>query len=90
MDENDPRLIVTLKTINSTIERAFKLLHNRERCSFVFNDAEDAKIPSRETTPLPGQCGSQIQLTFDKKPKNLEKGFVFGFDHNTCDVVLDA
>ena len=49
-------------------------------------------IPSRGTTPAgPEQdepLGSRIHLTFDKKPKNIEKGFVFGSDPQICDVLL--
>lgn len=89
MNENDPRLIVTLEAVNPTAERAWNQLENKDRCSLVSEfDGEAVEIPSRETTPAPGQSGSQIQLTFDKKPKNLEKGFVFGSDPKTCDVLL--
>ena len=89
MDHNDPRLIVTLEAVDSTAERAWNRPENRDRCSFVseFDDGV-VDIPSRETTPAPGSCRSQIQLTFNKKPKNLEKGFVFGSDPQICDVLL--
>ena len=37
-------------------------------------------ILSRESILAVGQSGSQIQLTFDDKSKNLKKGFVFESD----------
>jgi len=90
MDENDPRLIVTLEPVNPIAERAWNRPHNRDRCvPGTEPDGEVVDIPSRETTPdAPEQRGSQIQLTFDNKPKNLEKGFVFGSDPEKCDVLL--
>ena len=45
-------------------------------------------ILSRESTLAVGQPVSQIQLTFDDKPKDLEKGFVFESDSRICDVFL--
>ena len=91
MNKNDPRLIVILEAVNSTAETAWNELENRDRCTFTSeSDGRAVEIPSREATPAPGQSGSQIQLTFDKKPKNLEKGFVFGSDPKTCDVLLGA
>ncbi|KAI9703370.1 MAG: hypothetical protein M1836_007938 [Candelina mexicana] len=89
MNKNDPRLIVTLEAINPTAERAWNRSENRDRCSYSSESVgEVVDIPSRETTPAPGWRGSQIQLTFDKKPTNIEKGFVFGSDPQTCDVLL--
>ena len=91
MDTNDPRLIVTLEAVNPTAEIAWNQLENRDRCTFTSeSDVRAVEIPSREATPAPGRSGSQMQLTFDKKPKNLEKGFVFGSDPKTCDVLLGA
>ncbi len=91
MNKNDPRLIVTLEADNPTAEIAWNQLENRDRCTFTSeSDGRAVEIPSREATPAPGQSGSQIQLTFHKKPKNLEKGFVFGSDPKTCDVLLGA
>ncbi|KAL9124034.1 MAG: hypothetical protein Q9217_006594 [Psora testacea] len=90
MDKNDPRLILTLKAANPTAEIAWNQLENRDRCSLVSDfDIGAVEIPSRDTTPAPVQRGS-LQLTFDKQPKNIEKGFVFGSDPRTCDVLLGA
>ena len=86
MDVNDPRLIVTLEAQGTTGERAWNRPQNRDRCLPASESVAD--ISSRESTPAVGQPKSQIQLTFDDKPKNLEKGFVFGSDPQICDVFL--
>ena len=86
MDMNDPRLIVTLEAVSPTAERAWNRPQNQDRCLPASESVAD--ISSRESTPAVGQTASQIQLTFDDKPKNLEKGFVFGSDPRICDVFL--
>lgn len=86
MDENDPRLIVTLEAYGTTAERAWNRPQNQDRCLPASEFVVD--ISSRESTPAVGQTASQIQLTFDDKPKNLDKGFVFGSDPQICDVFL--
>ena len=86
MNEKDSRLIVILETQNITIERVWNRLQNQNRClstsEFVVN------ISSRESTLAVGQPVSQIQLIFDDKSKNLEKGFVFESDSRIYDVFL--
>ena len=86
MDEKDSRLIVTLEAYGTTAERAWNRPQNRDRCLPASEFVVD--ISSRESTPAIDQPGSQIQLTFDDKPKNLDKGFVFGSDPQICDVFL--
>ena len=86
MDEKDPRLIVTLEAYGTTAERAWNRPQNQDRCLSASEFVVD--ISSRESTPAIGQPRSQIQLIFDDKPKNLEKGFVFGSDLQICDVFL--
>ena len=86
MDEKDPRLIVTLEAVGITAGRAWNRPQNQNRCLPASESVVD--ISSRESTPAVDQPGSQIQLTFDDKPKNLEKGFVFGSDPQICDVFL--
>ena len=86
MDVNDPRLIVTLEAQGTTAERAWNRPQNQNRCLPGSESVVD--ISSRESTPAVDQPGSQIQLTFDNKPKNLEKGFVFGSDPRICDIFL--
>ncbi len=86
MDVNDPRLIVTLEAHGTTAERAWNRAQNQARCLPASESVVD--ISSRESTPAVDQPRSQIQLTFDDKPKNLDKGFVFGSDPQICDVFL--
>ena len=91
MDKYDPRVIVILEADNTAAERAWNLPENRDRCTRVAEtDNRITEIPSREPTPAHEPNKSQIKLTFDQKPKNLEKGFVFGSDLKTCDVLLGA
>ncbi|KAL9638791.1 MAG: hypothetical protein Q9204_001365 [Flavoplaca sp. TL-2023a] len=90
MNTNDPMIIVTLVASCPKAERAWNLSENRDRCEPAPEPAGDVdSIPSRETTPA-GQSDvqSRIHLRFDNKPKNLEKGFVFGSDPQKCDVLL--
>ena len=86
MDMNDPRLIVTLEAVSPTAERAWNRPQNQDRCLPASESIAD--ISSRESTPAVDQPKSQIQLTFDNKPKDLGKGFVFGSDPRICDVFL--
>ena len=86
MDDNNPNLIVILEAVGLTAERAWNRLQNQDRCLPAFESIVD--ISSRETTPAGPQPKSQIRLTFDNKPKNLDKGFIFGSDLRICDVFL--
>ena len=86
MDGKDPRLIVTLEADGTTAERAWNRPQNQDRCLPASEFVVD--ISSRESTPAVDQTASQIQLTFDDKPKDLQKGFVFGSDPQICDVFL--
>ena len=86
MDGKDPRLIVTLEAEGTTAERAWNRPQNQVRCLPASEFVVD--ISSRESTPAVDQTASQIQLTFDDKPKDLQKGFVFGSDPQICDVFL--
>ena len=86
MDDKDPRIIVTLEAYGTTAERAWNRPQNRDRCLPAYESVVD--ISSRESTPAVGQPRSQIQLTFDNKPKDPQEGFVFGSDPKICDVFL--
>lgn len=86
MDVNDLRLIVTLEAISSIAERAWNKSQNQDRCLSAFESVMN--ISSRESISAVGQFKFQIQLTFNDKSKNLEKGFVFGNDSQICDVFL--
>jgi len=86
-EEEDPRLIVTLEADGIIAERAWNRPQNQDRCLPASESV--VAISSRESTPAEvDQPGSQIRLTFDDKPKNLEEGFVFGGDPRICDVFL--
>lgn len=81
---------MTLVAVSPTAERAWNRPENHDRCEPApESDGGIEDIPSRGTTPAgTGEDASKIHLTFDKKPKNLEKGFVFGSDQQKCDVLL--
>lgn len=87
MEVDDSRLIVTLEAVSSTAEGAWNQPQNQDRCPPASDD-EVRNISSREATPVIERHGSRLQLNFDNKPKNLEKGFVFGSDPQVCDVFL--
>ena len=86
MDAKDPRLIMTLEALSQKAEGAWNRLQNRDRClpasEFV------VEVSSRESTPAVDSIASQIQLGFNNKPKDLQRGFVFGSDLHICDVFL--
>ncbi|KAI4145788.1 MAG: hypothetical protein LQ341_002266, partial [Variospora aurantia] len=82
-----------LEAVSLTAERAWNRLENRDRCKPA-PEEDRVDISSREPTPATKpdmnvvRDGSEILLTFHNKPKNLEKGFVFGSDPRVCDIVL--
>ena len=89
MDTNDSTLIMTLKAVSATAERSWTRPQNRDRCLPASESHdEEVAISSREATPAIARPGSQIRLTFDDKPKDLEKGFIFGSDLGVCDIFL--
>lgn len=86
---------MTLVADGTRAERAWNRPENGNRCEPApESDGEIVDIPSRGTTPAVTEQdetpASRIHLTFTKKPKSLEKGFVFGSDPKTCDVLLGA
>lgn len=92
---SESNLILTLKATTIRAEKAFSLAHNKDR--YVGPPSDDAAIDiwSRESTPATNvgdderrDFGSQLHLTFDRKPKNMQQGFVFGSDPIICDVLL--
>ncbi|KAI9675746.1 MAG: hypothetical protein M1817_001113 [Caeruleum heppii] len=96
----DSNLIATLIPIDDKewAKNAFRLDHNQSRyLSPARGIAEGPTISSREATPGTqqpdddaGQYDSahRIQLTFDVKPKDPTKGYTFGTNPQTCDVLL--
>lgn len=78
--------------MSSTAERAWNQPENRDRNEPAPEfDGGLEDIPSRGSTPAGTREDiSKIHLTFDKKPKNLEKKFVFEFNSQKCDVLLSG
>lgn len=81
---------MTLEPADVTAERALGRSHNRDR--YLPGDSlegEFTEYSSREPTRSPSaSSGSRLQLTFDKRPKDIKHGFVFGSDPRICDVLL--
>ncbi|OAA63695.1 Protein kinase-like domain protein [Niveomyces insectorum RCEF 264] len=49
-----------------------------------FNDEDGTPVPNRSNELI-----TVIRITTDHKPKDLQRGFVFGRDEAVCDVLLD-
>ena len=95
----DPNLIFTLKPIGDRANHAFALEHNRSR--YVQANLEEI-APNRGKTPatdggesdgedggrLEEDLGSKLSFTFNQKPKDIKRGFLFGGSTSRCDVVL--
>ncbi|KAL8711503.1 MAG: hypothetical protein Q9220_004161 [cf. Caloplaca sp. 1 TL-2023] len=88
MDTHDPQLIIVLEALSLLAEGAWTRLENRDRCEPASGLDGVVDISSRESTPAGDGHGSRILLTFQNKPKNLLKGFVFGSDAKVCDILL--
>jgi hypothetical protein len=99
--EEDPNLICTLTAISEDAKQAFQESHN-SRFYVPQASREIAAAASRESTPATNVGdeddvgdGSEdrthrLQLTFNRKPRNIDQGFVFGGSKKTCDVVLGS
>ncbi|KAL8907055.1 MAG: hypothetical protein Q9207_001635 [Kuettlingeria erythrocarpa] len=93
MATEDPWLIIILEAVSIRAERAWNRLENCDRWEPA-SEEDEVDISSREPTPVTQSNtngagnGSKILLTFHDKPKNLEKGFVFGSDPRVCDIFL--
>lgn len=86
----DPNLIMSIRAVDPLAAEALCLPHNKDR--YMHSSGEDFDIRSREPTPLSSQevedsC-PRLRLTFDKRPKNISQGFVFGSDSKRCDILL--
>jgi hypothetical protein len=90
----EPNLILSIRAADPLAAEALCSPHNEDR--FVNSSGEEFDIPSREPTPFSTPFSSQeledsyprLRLTFDRRPKNIAKGFVFGSDSKRCDVLL--
>ena len=90
MDKSDPRLIVTLVASNITAQKVWNRQENRDRyVPAPESEDEDVDSLSREIIPaVSGQSGSRLQLIFENKSKDLERGFVFKSDLYKYDILL--
>ena len=86
--EDQPNLLLTIRPLDLLAEEALKDKHNASR----YQCTEMEKREARETTPAPlagaARMDAHINLTFDNPPKSFTKGWVFGSEPRTCDVVL--
>ncbi|KAI9800053.1 MAG: hypothetical protein M1826_005420 [Phylliscum demangeonii] len=87
----DPNLLLTIRPGNSLTDEALLLKSNEKR---HIPPSETAAI-SREVTPSEfgdaeqeGSETTRLLLTFKHRPKDIQRGFVFGSDKNICDVLL--
>jgi hypothetical protein len=90
----DPNLILTLRADSLRAEKAFSLSYNKDRYLGPIEN-NTTEIFSRETTPSVYQglgdqedLSSRIQWTFDRRPRNIQRGLGCGSNPNTCDVLL--
>ena len=88
---DDPNIILNLKAISTDAKKVFKDDKNADR--FISSEEapaiENIDDCSRETTPFDQKqelSKPRIQLTFNKGPKQIERGFTFGKNLRTCDV----
>ncbi|KAK5141074.1 hypothetical protein LTR04_002730, partial [Oleoguttula sp. CCFEE 6159] len=87
-----PNTILTLVAVSDSAKAAFALSTNRDR--YLPPSFDD--YSSRESTPFPNHqeesdgagSGHRLQLAFDRPPKDIQQGFVFGTDPQLCDVLL--
>lgn len=98
----DPNLIFTLKAISGYAQEVFQRSDN-QRFYIPPSHHEVVAAASRESTPATnvgddnnaegqgddkrGFC-HQLRFTFNQKPRCVERGFVFGSNPKTCDVLL--
>ena len=96
----DPNLIATLIPVDKRklAENAFCLENNKKRYLPPTRGIEEGPtISSREATPAQEQPNDdhckydsthRLQLSFDKAPKDSSKGYSFGTNSQSCDVLL--
>jgi hypothetical protein len=93
--EQNLNVIFTLTAISEPVAHAFALPHNREYYIPPPTLRQpDINISSRGTTPLTNLGDDDetpqhiLRFTFNQRPKNISKGFVFGSNPRVCDVLL--
>lgn len=87
--EENPNVILILTSPQMQFQDACELPHNSERYIPPI-DLDSSESGSRRTTPDidPISIWGRIQLTFDKPPKDILRGFAFGTDKARCDILL--
>lgn len=99
---DDPTLIFTLKAISPYAAKVFKDAHNERywipQCHLdtegaasqgstpVTNLGDEDSFEGRE--PIIEDFSDELRFTFDRKPRNIEQGFVFGSNPKICDVLI--
>ena len=91
----DPNLIFTLKAATIRAETILAQQHNSNRYVPPPDYCGVEDICSRETTPATNLANeeeadycSQLRFTFELLPKDIQRGFVFGSNPTSCDVLL--
>ncbi|KAL2036945.1 hypothetical protein N7G274_010370 [Stereocaulon virgatum] len=85
--DDDPNLIVRLvAAYGRRTPKMWSHSHNKSR--YVPPSFQGFRQSS--CIAMPDDTEAEIQLTFDKPPKDFSKGFVFGSDKHTCDVYCGA
>ena len=90
-------LLVLVEPEGPGAQAAFRFSHNKERCRFgiakdaltKFKDAASSKADLTSQIFDPdGVAAVYLALGFDESPRDIAKGFVFGSDPETCDILL--
>ena len=86
-------LLVIVTPMHEDFEEAFAYPENANRCwtEYVSADHTDGeKLIARKSSKASASATPAVylHLHLTLEPKNLLKGFVFGTDENTCDVLL--
>lgn len=85
---DDPNVICIIKGIDRATDQA--LLHPDNEARIWHSTRSESKASNGSSTP-PLQHKEdpfELRLTFDHRPKNLQRGFVFGTDPRVCDVLF--
>ncbi len=85
MDNSDSKLIATIEAVSQAARISWSQPHDQDRRPPAPSHDEVRDTSSRETTPAIQYLEPEIQLTFDKMPKNPKNGWVFGSDKRECD-----
>ncbi|KAL6716963.1 hypothetical protein ACLMJK_004876 [Lecanora helva] len=86
-------IIATLAAVNESAGTLFRQPHNT---AFYLaptplplpNLLEDASRETSLSTDGDTSCNSRIQLTFERRPREITRGFTFGSNPKICDIFL--